>query len=49
MIQPVSLNELGNFLNLIIHGFDDYIFITFTLMIVFSIAMFMKTLVSGSR
>lgn len=49
MIQPVSLNELGNFLNLIIHAYDDYVFLTFTLMIVFSIATFMKYLVSGSR
>lgn len=49
MIESMSLNELGNFLNMIIHSYDDYLFIAFTLMIVFNIAVFFKFIVSGSR
>lgn len=49
MIQSVSLNELGNLLNMIIHSYDDYLFVAFTLMIVFNIAVFFKYILSGAR
>ena len=49
MIQSVSLNEVGNFLDLIVRGFDDYLYLAFVMMIVFNIAIFLKYLVSGVR
>ena len=49
MIQAVSLNEVGNFLNSLVRGFDDYLYMAFVMMIVFNIAIFLKYLVSGAR
>lgn len=49
MTEAVSLNEMGNFLNLIIRGFDDYIFLAFAMMIFFNVAIFTKYILSGSR
>lgn len=49
MIQSVTLDELGTFLNVLIRGFDDYIYFAFVLMIVFNIMVFVKYIISGTR
>lgn len=49
MVEAVSLNELGNFLNLLVNGFDSYIFIAFVMMLTFNIVLFFKYLLSGVR
>lgn len=49
MIEAVTLNEVGNFLNLLIRGFDDYLYMAFVIMIVFNICIFIKYLITGVR
>lgn len=49
MVQAVSLLELGDFLNLIVSAWDDYLYFAFVLMITFNIVMFIKHLVVGGR
>jgi hypothetical protein len=49
MVESVTLDDLGVFLNVLVRGFDDYIFFAFVLMAVFNIMIFMKYLVSGYR
>lgn len=49
MVEAVTLNEVGTFLNLLIRGFDDYLFMAFVMMIVFNICFFIKYLITGVR
>lgn len=49
MVEAVTLSEVGNFLNLLVRGFDDYIFVAFVLMLSFNIMIFIKYIVSGAR
>lgn len=49
MVESVSLSEVGNFLNLLLRGVDDYIILAFVMMITFNIAIFFKYIISGAR
>jgi hypothetical protein len=49
MVESVSLNELGNFLSVLLSAYDSYIYFAFVLMIFFNIAIFTKYLISGTR
>lgn len=49
VIQSATLEEMGNFLNILIRGFDDYMFMAFVMMFVFNIAVFMKYILSGVK
>lgn len=44
MIKPLDLNEIGEFLQMCLFAFDDYIFITFVLMITFAVALGVRRL-----
>lgn len=49
MVEFVTLNDLGNFLNNLIRGFDDILFMVFVMMIVFNIGIYLKYLITGVR
>ncbi len=47
MIQPVSLGDIGVFLNNIISAYDDYVFFVFVMMCSFSVMFFIKNIIIG--
>jgi hypothetical protein len=49
MINPVSINDVGLFLNNILSAFGTYVYYSFCMIIAFSIAFFIKSLIVGSR
>jgi hypothetical protein len=43
-MQPVSLTELGSFLQMIVYAYQDYLFLAFVLMISFTVLLNVKRL-----
>lgn len=46
---PVSINEIGLFLNHILLGFEDFIFVGFIILIANSIGIFFIHMLTGGR
>lgn len=44
-MQPMSLSDLGDFINMIEHGFANSLFYGFTCMIAFAVAVYIKCLI----
>lgn len=48
--MPVSMGDLGSFVQMIAHAFEQPLFYGFTAMIAFSVSMYVKSLlVDGNR
>lgn len=48
-MSPVSLTDLGNFLQNVLNAFDDYIFYSFVLMTSFSVLVGVRRLLVGVK
>lgn len=48
-MSPVSINEIGLFLNHILLGFEDFIFVGFIILITNSIGIFFINLLTGGK
>lgn len=48
-VEPVTLADLGNFLQNVSNAYDSYLFFALTTMIAFSVAFGVRRLLVGSR
>lgn len=44
MVKPLSLSDIGSFLQMVLFAFDDYLFFAFVIMVAFSVAMGIRNL-----
>lgn len=49
MYEPITLADLGEFLQIVIRAFDNLLLLSFTLMITFTIMYHLKNLFLGDR
>lgn len=48
-MNPITLNDLGNFLNNLINAYDQYVFYAFTLMVASSLLVLSRRLLVGAK